>query len=52
MNMVQEMYNLCSSSSETEKTLLELDKELLQYIESNIESNEKAIFFATLSITV
>jgi len=48
MDVIQELYNAHAHSLETEKTLLELDKELMKYIESNVASTEKAIFLATL----
>lgn len=52
MDMVQEMYNLCSNSSETEEALIALTKDLMEYIESNIEPNEKAVFLDTIESVI
>jgi len=48
MDMIQELYNICSDSLDAEKALLEINKELLEYIESNISDNEKVVFLYTL----
>ena len=48
MNMIQELYDLYSNSSDVEEALLKMDNELLEYIETNISANEKAIFWNNL----
>jgi len=45
MDNVQELYRICSSSQATEKALKLVNKELAEFIQSNITQNERPIFF-------
>lgn len=44
MDAMRELYNAHNHSSKTEEVLLEMNKDLLDFIESNIDSGAKPLF--------
>ena len=49
MDIIKELYDLCYESQETEESLIKVNKELLDYIESNIPDGEKVAFFDAIN---
>ena len=48
MDAMRELYDAHIHSSKTEKALLETSKDLLDFIESNIDSGAKPLFLDTV----
>lgn len=48
MNLLQELYDAHDHSVETETALLETNKKLLEYMESNVSDSDKTTFLATI----
>jgi len=49
MDIIREMYNIHSGSEEAEDSLRSVNKELYEYIDSNMAEKEKAIFADTVN---
>lgn len=45
MDNVQELYEICSRAQATEEALKEVDKELAEFIQSNVIQDERSMFF-------
>lgn len=52
MDLLHELYDAYDHSDETESARLDANKNLLEYIESNVSDNEKAIFLDTIESTI
>lgn len=50
MNAVKELYDACSKSQETEESLMQFDKELIDCIECNIPDSDKVILMDTFNL--
>lgn len=48
MDTIQELYNIHSGSEEAEDALRKANKEMCDYVESNMPSDEKAVFADTI----
>lgn len=49
MDAVKELYDVCSKSQETEESLMQFDKELIDCIEYNIPDSDKVILMDTFN---
>jgi len=52
MDMVQELYYVCSETEKAEEALMKIDKELLECIEFNVSDSEKVIFLSTIDSVI
>lgn len=52
MDAMQELYDAHIHSSKTEEILLKMDKDLLDFIESNIDSGAKSLFLDTVESVI
>ena len=48
MDILRELYDSCDNAEETETALMETNKKLVDYIESNVANEEKAVFLESI----